>query len=169
MSEYIIENINDFKELDAGTDYIVLFGVDKVPPHIGFVTKLRYYSKSSQGGKRNHDFNNVLSSIQRKKIPTLLLKLKSNNVSPESFFDNQPLNTGESCLTPIKLMLTANGVSVKDAEFIFDLINLLYKRNELERVEQINCAGLIQANMIKLAKYSQKEINNAIQDSKRPC
>lgn len=169
MSEYVIENIHDFKELDANTDYIVLFGVDKAPPHIGFVTKLRYYSKSSQGGKRNHDFNSVLSSIQRKKIPTLLLKLKSNNVSPERFFDSQPLNTGESCLTPIKLMLTANGVSVENAEFIFDVIDILHKINELDRVEQVNCSALIQTNMIKLAKYAQKEINNAIQDSKRPC
>jgi hypothetical protein len=169
MSEYRLDNVQDFVQLDQEAHYIVLFGVDKVPPHIGFVTNGRYFSQSSVGGKFNHDFNNVMKSVSRKGIATVLIKLIKEGFKPEAFFTNTPLDLGESCLEPIKKMFVPHGLDMNDHKYVFDVITFLEKKSYIYSIEQLACEKLLDQKCLILEKYTQKEIDRAIADAKRPC
>lgn len=169
MSNYILKEVREFIGLNRTGDYIVLFGVDNVPPHIGFVHNTRYFSKSSQGVKTDYDFQKILSSVNRKKIATVLVSLTGISPDPSMFFDQKTLSKGESCLTPIKQMLSECDGSVLECNYLFDVIEFLSQNNYLGSIEHLNCSDLIDEDSLELMKYSQEEIDLAIEQAQRPC
>lgn len=168
-SKYSLSSVDEFKFLNVDSNYLVLFGVNNIPPHIGFVSKGKYYSDNSSGGKRGYDFSNILKSVDRKKIPTLLISIEMKEVDPEKYFRSVPLNPGESCLTPIKNMMIEADIPIGKASFVFDLLNDLLENDLINKVEHLHCSNLISDNIITLEKYSQEEIDQAINDAKRLC
>ncbi len=169
MSEYHLNQVEEFTSVDLQGSYLLLFGVDKVPPHIGWVSDTKYYSKSSQGGKQNYEVEKILASVKRKRIPTVLLKLKVDQLTPNAFFDDIPLSAGESCLNPIKELLSSLDAGIKHAPFVFDLIELLKAADRIEKVYHLNCEEMIQGKSLSLKKYGQVDIDKAIHEAKRPC
>lgn len=169
MSNYSLQPVKDFKVLDENSNYLVLFGVNNTPPHIGFVYKGKYYSNNSRGGKQNYDFSKILRSINRKKVPTLLISIKMKQIDPDKFFQSEPLSIGESCLSPIKSMLSEVGIPLNGSAFVFDMLDELAKKDQINRIEHLFCTKLITDNIITLEKYTQVEIDEAIREAKRLC
>ncbi|CAG5084578.1 hypothetical protein [Parvicella tangerina] len=169
MSNYTLSNISDFHSDEMTGNYLVLFGVDKIPPHIGYVQNQYYYSKSSQGVKRKFDFNKVISSINRKGLPTIVIELNGLSLDPDQFFIGSNLSKGESCLNPIKEMMGRSNEAIKEVKYLFDLLDLLLKEGYIQKVEHLNCEKFISNGSISLKKYTQEDIDKAILDAKRPC
>lgn len=169
MSKYSISGITEFISFDEKGTYLVVINVNSIPPHIGLVTQGKYYSKSSHGGKSDYDFSKILNSLNRKKIPTLLIKLNLELGNVKSHFNNSPLQLNDSCLNPIKSMLTNNGVELKGAEFLFDVVKALKEQDKIVSAEHINCSSELDGNTISLSKYSQVDINNAIINARSLC
>lgn len=168
MSEYRLENIKLFSTVNPNSNYIVLFGVDKVPPHIGFVHKGAYFSESTKGGKTNYDFSKILLSIKRKGVKCIFIELMEMKLSPELHFSTAHLQIGESCLTPIKRMMNEI-IEISDAKFVFDLIESLIARNKIQAFYHIGCDSLIVQNTISLPKYDQSDIDLAVKNASVPC
>lgn len=169
MSSYILKGIHRFEKLDLDANYIVLFGVDKEPPHVGFVSMTKYFSKSSIGGKFDHDFNKVLKSVERKNIPTVIIKLEDGLYNPHQFYDKQPLKEGESCLSPIKSILFKKGKLPNELMYVFDIIAILKAEGRITKIEHLGCEQMLSQNCLTLNKYGQEEIDKAILDTKKPC
>ncbi|MCB9196222.1 MAG: hypothetical protein H6598_08335 [Flavobacteriales bacterium] len=162
-------NITEYHELDGQAVYLLMINVENIPPHLGLIYKGRYFSKSSLGGKFDQDAQLTLKSLIRKKIPSILVRLNMNIVDPKAFFNKIPLRSGESCLSPIKNLISENFSEVSSSKYVFDILEVLIASNKLSTVEHICCDKLISEGHITLNKYDQEDIDKAILNTKMLC
>jgi hypothetical protein len=119
-----ISSIADFPN-DKGLLYI--FHANKIPPHIGWSVKDRFYSLKATGADIGLDTVKINHIILRKEIPTLIVAL--SDVIIEEELTNQVfssygegLQQGKTCLNPIDEVLFSQ---IKH-EKIGDLLKTLF-------------------------------------------
>ena len=172
MFNYALSNIKNFDSFNGGGTYLILFAVDQIPPHIGLVHQKNYFSVSTRGVKRKFPVAIVLDAIKKRSIKTIIVKFEMSSTlnSIDSVFSSwNAIVENQSCLLPIKEVLSSWKDSFNSCSFIFDVLDVLKNEDDLHSIEHINCEKLILNDQIILPKYSQLEINEAIQNYRQLC
>jgi len=165
MDKIILENIKPFSTLKTDVTYIVIQAVDSIPPHISLINKGQYFSVSARKVLTNKDASITISKINRSKIPTLFVALKtliSDTIINQNFENSTPLTKGTSCLQPILNSCEEAGIQTNNAAFIFELIPFLNSNLEVQDTFHLNCDAILLNNSLPLNTYGVKEVEQAI-------
>jgi hypothetical protein len=159
------KNITPFKDFNVDKTYLVLFHVDKFPPHLGIVQANKYYSITIKEVELGLKTKSIIGVIQRKKIPSLILEIDDsiNNIAP-FYLKYSSLQDGMiSCQTPIKeYFSTQNDFKVNDIKVVFDLLDSLIEK--VRNVYQLNLDNKLSNNCSYLMeRYSLAVLENHLQ------
>lgn len=158
MSKYFIKKI-EIENLKGqlNESLIWAFHVDKVPPHVGISIDGLYYSMKVNEADIDLDVNAIFQVVQRKKIPTIVVKLRSaDTVSQlkEIFKSYGPkIVEGDSCMTPVLTFLRQDKNLLLD-----DLILSLQEQNQVDEIIGVNLPDEFEG----IPSYSHKEVQEHI-------
>lgn len=162
MSSYLFKAIQPFQmnDLDTNGLYIVLWYVDKIPPHIGLLKANNYFSLKYNGVDMGIPFNKVLSLVEKKKCKTLIVSVQQEIELQEiqaSFQSFEKAQAGKNtCLSPVKSLLCKE----KQAEIkqLKDLLKTLEQHQQLGKVFSLN----LNIENFELPYYTTKDIENRL-------
>ena len=163
MYSYLFNN-SFCKIEDVNFKHSVLWVInnDKKPPHIGFSNNNKYFSLKANGLDLGLDTKSVLSFLNNKKTPFILVQLLHdiNKSNLFSIFESFKLNEGinHTCLTPILKTLNLEHQSL----LLPDLLSLLRENNKIKNVACFNQQG----NQVGIVKYSKEDIIKRIYEIK---
>jgi hypothetical protein len=176
------------EQLKSGL-WLILVGVNEIPPHIAIINEGKYYSQSARKVDCGTTFEKLMNAIQRKRIPTVLINIGistviarkeaphfygmpqhcgtiSTNLLLEKIYKNlQPLGNAENtCLTPIRLFFSEYcSDEFKNANYVFELLALAEKKGLLKESVSLFC-GDSNSNVVTLPKYTIAQIKNKIRE-----
>jgi hypothetical protein len=132
---------------------------DKIPPHIGISVDGHYFSLKAKGKDEAIAIQSMLQVIEKKKISTVLIQLKSNLTFEQVRFEyskfERALGLETSCLVPIKNCLNAPQTIQK----LSNLLQFLQEENRL-----LSVFGLHLTNEYKgIKSYTIDEIQQRIE------
>ena len=145
--------IREERSLHRGL-YIWVFHWDKIP-HLGLSLDGKYFSTTLFGNQLGEETDKFFRLAKRKMIPCFLIKLDENqfqNLNFESLLQefNTDLSTAETCLYPIKKVLSL------DHEKMDTLVQLIV---QLEKNATISAYLTIQAvQEISLNAYCKNDV-----------
>lgn len=165
----IIENITPLlcTNLNRGT-FLCLFGTDKTPPHLGLVVDGKYYSTSAKGSRVGENAELILRRVKQSTIPTLFIKLDIvvDTHKLAIAFENYPkLKESQTCLLPIKDYISSIGEDVTSANFVFELIPILYTRKLISNSFSL----YMNDSSFELMIYSKEDIVTRIVKLQETC
>ncbi len=151
--------------------WLVLIGVNEIPPHIALISHGRYYSQSARKVDCGTSLERFSSVIERKQIPTLFVQFRSaigvqNSEPLENIFRNlNPLNNiQETCLSPIKKFFTEQICDeFANINYVFELLVLADKKELLKECVSLYCETT-NSKSITLPKYTMAQIKNRINE-----
>jgi hypothetical protein len=173
-----VEPLISPEELGGGL-WLVMAGVDTIPPHIALISDGLYYSVSAKKVDTGTPLQNFLKAISRKTIPTLFVAIKSPAPALpmregevkvgksllmgglKGDFESYPTlgNGDHSCLWPVRDFF-AKSYSEKygKGEFVFELLKMAQEDNLI-----VECRSLFtSSSRSTLPKYSHLEIREKI-------
>lgn len=168
---YSFKNIKSFEQFEIDKTYLIMFHVDKVPPHLGMVVREKYYSITIKETEIGVNCQTITNLIKRKRIPTLILEIEDSIKNIESFYTKY-LSLNEevvSCLMPIKEYFASQYNFDKNAiEVVFDLLEKLEIEQKLGNIFQLNLNRMINENgEFVMLKYNFEDIENHINTLKQ--
>lgn len=115
--------------------YIWILHANKIPPHIGISVDGNYYSLKANGKDMHVAHTSLLEIINRREIPTLLVKLKGVDLKikdvEKAFLKYERAEAGQAtCLFPLTELLLNE---TKDI-ILKELLEILVQRNAIETV-----------------------------------
>lgn len=165
MANYKFENIFPFDSFKDDSIYLVLFHIDKMPPHLGLVVDSKYYSITIKEVELGLKAENIRKLISRKKIPTLIIEIEDDLKNVKQYYSKYTSLKDESitCLTPIKNyfadQLNTDSESIK---VIFDLLDQLKTNNKIKSQYHLNLYDKIENNSFIIRHYSYEELQQYI-------
>lgn len=170
MSKVVLKDIVHCRKADLMTGFhLILFHVNRVPPHLGIVYKQKYYSLTASECQIGIDFDPIWRLIRSKKIETIVIKIDS--ASSQEFISAayQSYEVAKpnqyTCLSPIKDYFNEyHHISPEGIQFVFDLIPKLYESNLIDEVRQINLTSESNQFSFELLTYTMSEIYSRIQE-----
>ena len=155
--------------------WLVLVGINEIPPHIALISTGKYYSLSTRKVDCGSSLERLINTLKRKHISSLFIKIEGQNTEDitskpnlilENIYKNlQPLKSTENtCLSPIKEFF-ANSYSDEFAsiQYIFELLALAQKKGLIG--EYISLFPIDNdAKSITLPKYTMEQIKNRIHE-----
>ncbi|MCB9197188.1 MAG: hypothetical protein H6600_01925 [Flavobacteriales bacterium] len=166
MDSYSVKIDAEFKRLEDNVSYLVIMGIDKIPPHIGFIDNGKYFSESSRGGKFDYSAEKLINALVRKNVKSLFVRLDYSSFNTARFFNSTKLGKGDSCLSSIKLTLKDRQLISGTETFLFDILENCTFKNNIIAIYHLNCDDIISNKNVFLQKYGQDEIDQAIEQSK---
>lgn len=162
------------EKLQNGT-FIGIFRATRIPPHLSIITDGKLYDITTVGPNKGIDINDVYSAISKRKEGVIFIELEKGiaGVNQTQIINEHVINYWKvdneiSCLHPIKDFLAeAYQVNVKRANFIFELLPLLYDFEMIKDVSQINLDHKVIDGKFEITKYSKKDVENCINALKR--
>jgi hypothetical protein len=167
--------LESFQELYEGV-WLILIGINEIPPHIGLLSEGKYYSLSTRKVDCGSSLERFLDVLSRKNIPTLFIHLdeknkagnniiagnKANSVNlvlENIYTDLQPLyNTENTCLSPIKEFFAKYYSSeFAGVTYVFELLGVADKKGLIKECLSFNTTMTV-SNLITLAKYTMAQI-----------
>lgn len=152
-----ILSMDDYHQLKNGF-YIWIWYADKIPPHIGCSSNGNYFSLKVKGKDKNVFYYKVISLLNSKEIPSILIHLKNdvelNDVA--AVFDKYS-NVGigvNTCLTPILDILDCE----EKIGQLSELLKYLTKRGLIESVFGLN----LSKEYIGIPDYTKEDIQNRL-------
>jgi hypothetical protein len=165
------------EELFSGL-WLIMAGVDDIPPHIALLNEGKYYSVSARKVDIGSPLENLLKAISRKNVPTLFIKFPqpaSQLIDLEGIFEQYPtLGTPIqnsafniehfSCLWPVRdFFANAFGVKYSKATLVFELLKMAQDDNIILGCKSLFVDEPIFANgLVTLPKYTQEQIRERI-------
>ncbi|MDG2369171.1 MAG: hypothetical protein P8M12_00870 [Flavobacteriales bacterium] len=149
-------------QLNSG---IVLINAHKKPPHLGLFSLNKYFSLTATEVQNNLDLSIILQVIHRKKIPSLFIifnKKLNNSLVEKTFSSYTNLKDGTTCINPINKLIDQQLCNVNNVQFIYELIPLLAKANELKSYHHLYCDTYLSDELFELRKYSMEDVLNRI-------
>jgi hypothetical protein len=163
------------EELNSGL-WIVLAGIDDIPPHIALILAGKYLSVSAKKTDLATPIESLLKALSHRSVPTLFIKLSESFIQNEElgwagfglktipiFAEYRTLGNGEhSCLWPIRDFF-AKTFSEKylKASLVFELLAMAEKDGLI-----IECKSLFLESAVKgtvtLPKYTHEQIREKI-------
>lgn len=132
MENYLIEGIQEFKNIQKESTYLILFHIDKQPPHLGVLDRGKYYSLRYDKLQMGLDFQTILKTVEAHKIQCLIFEIKVDSESEDAAVVFEKYDSIEqiSCLHPIREFFFPEGF--ESIQLVFDLLdNLNWKRRVL--------------------------------------
>ncbi len=161
--------INDYQEIEKNQllkgVFIWVIHVNKIPPHIGISSNGIFYSLKVNGKDNGIPTDIILKLIEKKKIHTLFIELKSLELCELDLIYNRfkDLSSPEiTCLTPIIEFLKEDS----KIETVSELLVNLDKKNQIKSFFGLNLTD----DFVGIPSYSKIDIQNRIlklQDVKR--
>ena len=141
---------------------IVLINAHKKPPHLGVFSNNKYFSLSVNEVQNNLDISVILQIIHRKKIPSIFISFNNkldNSLIEKIFASYSNLSKGMTCINPIKELVSQQLLcNVNDIHFIFELIPLLDRTNELKSYHHLYCESYLNSSCFELRKYTMEDV-----------
>lgn len=162
---FTFNHIKPFDTFSTRGTYIILFHVDKIPPHLGLVVDEKYYSITIKEVELGLNVNKMVDLIKRKKIPTIIIEVddKAKNVSKFYSKYNSLKEESITCLTPIKEYFSvSNSFNSTDIKVIFDLLDTLVEKNKVIQTFELNLSHVIHEGKYAMKKYSFHQLNEQI-------
>ncbi len=161
------------EELNSGL-WLVMAGVDDIPPHIALLNDGSYYSISAKKVDIGTPLETFLKAISRRSVPALFIKFHESSPQGEGLggadkglggvFQRYPtLGNGEhSCLWPIRDFFAKTfSEKYSKATLVFELLAMAETDNLI-----VECKSLFLESAIKgtvtLPKYTHEQIREKI-------
>lgn len=162
------------EKLQNGT-FIGIFRATRIPPHLSVITDGKLYDITTVGPNKGVDITDVYNTIIKRKEGVIFIELEKGiegvnqaEIIKEKVINYWKVDNEISCLHPIKDFLTeAFQIEVRNANFIFELLPLLYDFEMIKEVSQVNLAHKVVSEQFKITKYSKKDVENCINALKR--
>lgn len=142
--------------------YLWIWYADKIPPHIGCSINNAYFSLKVSGKDFALPPNRVITLIEQKEIPFLLIETGSEFQLSDvnAVFSRHSLSKDESetCLTPL---LDLFGFP-NEVNQLHDLLGYLSKKERINHIFGLNLSKAYSA----LPEYGQKEIKDRLRKLK---
>jgi hypothetical protein len=166
MVKYLFEHIIPFKEIDLKATYLVIFNIDKTPPHLALIKNNQYYSITIKEVELGIDIKPIIQLVTKKKIPTLFIEIDDNFDNIKEVFNtfDSLKNTTITCLTPIKKYLSQQyDFKPENVYVIFDLLNQIKDKNGIVRIFEMNTQKLLTPNnQLEINQYNYEELQQFI-------
>lgn len=183
----ITNNITEIN-LQQGV-FIFIHRASKVPPHIGMVVNGLLYEISTIGPGYTHKAIDLLKTAQKRGVELIFLELITPNISitmdislrqltevggvisekePEIIITNlvkqyDKVSNEVSCLFPIKdFIQQVYKLNVSKADFIFDLVPILYDNDCVIGSYEVNLTNKLTNNSFILKKYTKQDVDKCI-------
>lgn len=165
----ITKNIKEIN-LEKGV-FIFIHRASKIPPHIGLIVNGKLFEISTHGPEYNLSGSAMLQAAQKRGVELVLVELKPTKQKPEEldllitnlvkhYFK---VSDHVSCLNPIKdFIQKIYQIEVKKADFIFELLPILYNKNLVKDTFQVNLTEQLLNNNFLIKKYTKQDINQSI-------
>lgn len=164
MEGYLINSIQEFDKLKLDSCYLVLFHVDKQPPHLGLIAGGEYFSLRYDKLQMGLDPETILKTVRTKKVPTLLFELDQHRTeNPLKIFSKYQSIEKISCLFPIREVLFPD--FYEDIQLVFDLLDKLGKANKILRTYSLNLE--VDSGSYSIKKYTMEEVQEEIKRLKK--
>lgn len=183
----ITNNISKIN-LEKGV-FIFIHRASKIPPHIGMVINGKLFEISINGPEYNLSGSAMLQTAQKRGVEVVFIELITPNLYTTEENSLRQLtevggviNTKEiellitnlvkhyfkvsntvSCLNPIKDFIQKTyQIDVSRANFIFELLPILYDKNFVKNTYQVNLTNKLINHSFLLKKYTKQDIENSI-------
>lgn len=164
MEEYLIENIQEFSGLNPKSTYLILFHVDKQPPHLGLIAEGAYFSLRYDKLQVGLDPKSIFKTVQGKKIQTLLFEVESSGTeNPIKIFSRYQSIEKISCLFPIREVLFPR--FYEDVQLVFDLLDKLKEENRILATYSLNLSA--HSGSYRMKRYAIKDVQEEIKRLKK--
>jgi hypothetical protein len=165
-----IADWDNWAVFDKTASYIVFVNALNTPPHIAFIHQNHFYSYGVKGTKEIQDAYNLLQKYQRKNIPVVLFELQvqlHTNIIQKAFAQYSHLDTGSSCLRPIKDILEAHNTDIGHTTYAYELVLFLYAKKIISQICAYSCKSPheVQSELL-LPEYDQGDIDVCVNELK---
>ena len=163
------------EELNSGL-WLVMAGVDDIPPHIALINEGLYYSVSAKKVDHGTPLENFLKAISRKSTPTIFIRFRLpalHIVDLSKIFKNYPTlgNTIQhstfsiqhfSCLWPIRDFFAKTfSEKYSKASLVFELLAMAEKDGLIAECKSLFLDSAVEG-MVTLPKYTHEQIREKI-------
>ncbi len=150
--------------------FIFIFRATRIPPHIGVIANGRLYDITSVGPNIDLRVSDFYRTVLKRKTEVLFVELNQpnlnidiNQVMTEKVREYWKVTPETSCLSPIKDFIhDVYGIDVSASKFIFELLPVLYEKQLIDGVSQLNLSNKITNNAFELTKYTEEDIEKCI-------
>ncbi len=151
--------------------FIFIHRASKIPPHIGLIVNGKLFEISTHGPEYNLRGLAMLQTAQKRGVEVVFVGLTPTKQKPkelELLITNLvkhyfKVSDHVSCLNPIKdFIQEIYQIEVKNADFIFELLPILYNKNLVKNTFQINLSDKLLNNNFLIKKYTKQDINQSI-------
>lgn len=162
-----IEEMNDSYLRDGC--FLVLFHVNKIPPHLGLVSDSKYFSLTATESQINVDIDSIWRVIRSKSIETIFIKVDVLPMASQLavIFGEykKAVNKEFTCLQPIKDFFEYQcDWNVEDVNFIFDLIHKLKEKSMIVQNYHLNLDRHLKNGSFELLNYTLDDIYKRIME-----
>lgn len=176
-TEYFLEvsRLLSPEEVQSGL-WLVMAGVDDIPPHIALINDGLYYSVSAKKVETGVPIANFFKAISRKSVPTLFVQIKESphlggvRGAVGAFQKYLTLGNGDhSCLWPVRdVFAEIFSKKYKNASLVFELLKMAQEDSLL-----LGCKALFAEQLsppfkgrhggaVRLPKYTHAQIREKI-------
>jgi hypothetical protein len=149
--------------------FIFIYRASKIPPHIGVIVNGLLYDITSVGPNIGLSISDFYKTAVKRKTEVLFVELEKANFSMLNELisviveAHYKVTTENSCLTPVKEFINeAYAVDVHQTNFIFELLPVLYQKELITSIWELNLSKKIELSIFKLTKYSKEDVANCI-------
>jgi len=165
-----VNSLSSTEELNKGL-WLVIAGVNDIPPHIALIDDGKYYSVSARKVKVAEPVDKFLKAIGRNSLPTLFVGIKQGNQSPqmgglrgaEAAFQRYPVlgNGDHTCHWPIRdFFVETFSPEFASGDLVFELLAIAQKQGLLTECKSLYVKS--NSSVITLPKYTNEQIKERI-------
>lgn len=172
MNKYPIHITHDItlEKLKQGL-FIFIYRATKIPPHLGIITNGKLFDISSVGPNLGIDITDFYNTVLKRKTEVVFIELikPNSNIELEVLAKNcvtlyWKVTKEVSCLSPIKdFLVDAYQLNtVKEANFIFELLPILEDEKLVKEKTQMNTSKKLKNNNLHIIRYTKKDVENCL-------
>ena len=154
--------------------FIFIYRASKIPPHIGLVVNGLLYDITAVGPNIGLPLADFYKTAVKRKTEILFVELKKANFSMLNELisalveANFKVTIDTSCLTPVKeFIYEAYAVDVDQTNFIFELLPVLFQKELITAVWELNLSKKIEQSVFEMTKYTKQDVANCVAALKR--
>lgn len=157
--------------------WIVIINAARIPPHIGLLFNGLYSSLNIKGVEKDIDVAVLLRTIEMQSKKAVFIKLNNHPVFSIDFLREhflhelekyERVSTENTCFKPVRSFFQENYVLWNNnLDFLYQLFPALYANNMIDYAMGINIANDTVDDVFVLKAYSNKEIEDKLNEIKR--
>ena len=153
--------------------FLFIYRATRIPPHLGIIFNGKLYDITLQGANNGEDAAEFLNTIIKKYTKTVFFEIKLPQFNTAAYLIEILSNSVKkynkvsettSCILPIKLFFQeAYKINTSQANFIFDLLPILFQHQFILNTYHLNLERHIIDNQFVLKTYTKEDILNCLQ------